>query len=263
MEYRVKLSQFEGPLDLLLHLIECAQVDIKDIFVASITQQYLEYMSQLSEIDMDTASEFLTMAATLVYIKSRSLLPKLPKDEALEEDPEVVLMRQLREYKEYKSLSVELAKLFDISQGRYTRLREEVFQAEPPVCFVEGVPMELYAALRDVLTKERKQSAVPHVHEVTAEQFTIRGEANRLREYMRGKTRVVFDELFDSDAPKLQIIVIFMTLLDMIANREIRIKQSAPFEKITFYVNELIHDDENVDYMDEVDCEIEKLEERE
>ena len=263
MEYRVKLSQFEGPLDLLLHLIECAQVDIKDIFVASITQQYLEYMSQLSELDMDTASEFLTMAATLVYIKSRSLLPKPPKEETLDEDPEVVLMRQLREYKEYKSLSVELAKLLDASQGRYTRLREEVFQSEPPVCFVEGVPIELYAALRDALTKERKQNAAPHVHEVTAEQFTIRGEANRLRAYMRGKTRVAFEELFDLNAPKIQIIVVFMALLDMIANREIKIRQIAPFEKITFYVNALIHDDENVDYMDEYDYNSEKLEEQE
>ncbi|MEL7608546.1 MAG: segregation/condensation protein A [Bacillota bacterium] len=263
MEYRVRLSQFEGPLDLLLHLIESAQVDIKDIFVASITQQYLEYMSQLSELDMDTASEFLTMAATLVYIKSRSLLPKPPKEETMEEDPEVVLMRQLREYKEFKSLSAELARLLETSQGRYTRLREEVFQAEPPVSFAEGVPMELYAALRDALTKEHKENAAPHVHEVSAEQFTIRGEANRLREYMRGKSRVTFDELFDSSAPKLQIIIVFMALLDMIANREIRIRQSAPFEKITFYVNALIHDDENVDYMDEIDYNSEKLEERE
>ena len=96
MSYEVKLSRFEGPLDLLLHLIEQAEVDIKDIFISEITSQYLEYMSQIDELDMDTASEFLTMAATLVYIKSRSLLPRPPKENTEEEeDPAEALIRQL------------------------------------------------------------------------------------------------------------------------------------------------------------------------
>ena len=81
MAYQVHLKQFDGPLDLLLHLIEQAEVDIKDIFISEITTQYLAYMAQVDELDMDTASEFLTMAATLVYIKSRSLLPRPPKEE--------------------------------------------------------------------------------------------------------------------------------------------------------------------------------------
>ncbi|MBQ3132506.1 MAG: segregation/condensation protein A, partial [Clostridia bacterium] len=100
MSYEVKLSRFEGPLDLLLHLIEQAEVDIKDIFISEITSQYLEYMNQIEELDMDTASEFLTMAATLVYIKSRSLLPRPPKETTEEEeDPAEALIRQLREYR--------------------------------------------------------------------------------------------------------------------------------------------------------------------
>ena len=87
MAYEVNLKEFQGPLDLLLHLIEQAEVDIKDIFISEITAQYLEYMGQIDTLDMDTASEFLTMAATLVYIKSRSLLPKPPKENTEEEDP--------------------------------------------------------------------------------------------------------------------------------------------------------------------------------
>lgn len=94
MAYEVNLKEFQGPLDLLLHLIEQAEVDIKDIFISEITAQYLEYMGQIDTLDMDTASEFLTMAATLVYIKSRSLLPKPPKENTEEEDPADALIRQ-------------------------------------------------------------------------------------------------------------------------------------------------------------------------
>ena len=97
MAYEVNLKEFQGPLDLLLHLIEQAEVDIKDIFISEITAQYLEYMGQIDTLDMDTASEFLTMAATLVYIKSRSLLPKPPKENTEEEDPADALIRQLRD----------------------------------------------------------------------------------------------------------------------------------------------------------------------
>ena len=90
MPYTVQLQQFEGPLDLLLHLIEEAELDVKDIFVSEITAQYLSYMEQLDELDMDTASEFLSMAATLLYIKSRQLLPRPPKEDDAEEDPEIL-----------------------------------------------------------------------------------------------------------------------------------------------------------------------------
>ena len=99
-EYRVSLSQFEGPLDLLLHLIEKAEVNIEDIFVSEITAQYLAMMDDLSELDMDRASSFLTVAAQLLLIKSRSLLPRPPVESEDEEDPETQLIRQLREYKE-------------------------------------------------------------------------------------------------------------------------------------------------------------------
>ena len=105
MEYRVHLKQFDGPLDLLIHLIEKAEVDIKDIFVSEITSEFLSYMTELDELDMEQASEFLTVAATLVYAKSRSLFPPVLKEtdgDETEEDPGEALIRQLREYKAFK-----------------------------------------------------------------------------------------------------------------------------------------------------------------
>ena len=103
MAYYISLKQFEGPLDLLLTLITKAKVDICDIFVSEITEQYLQSMEGISELDMDTASEFLTMAATLIEIKSRALLPRMPEpEEEGEETPEQALIRRLQEYKAYK-----------------------------------------------------------------------------------------------------------------------------------------------------------------
>ncbi|MFR6571835.1 MAG: segregation and condensation protein A [Christensenellales bacterium] len=109
MAYAFKLESFEGPLDLLLHLIAKAQVDIKDIFVSEITDQYLAYLEQMEQLDMEQASEFLTMAATLLNIKSRSLLPKPEAPE--EEDPEALLILQLEEYKKIKQASLVLQEM--------------------------------------------------------------------------------------------------------------------------------------------------------
>ena len=125
MAYEVHLKEFDGPLDLLLHLIEQAKVDIKDIFISEITNQYLSLMEELDELDMDTASEFLTMAATLVYIKSRSLLPKPPKEAEEEEDPEEALVRQLKEYKLFKQAGEKLNELSAGMRGLFSRLREQ------------------------------------------------------------------------------------------------------------------------------------------
>ena len=130
MAYEVHLKEFDGPLDLLLHLIEQAKVDIKDIFISEITNQYLSLMEELDELDMDTASEFLTMAATLVYIKSRSLLPKPPKEAEEEEDPEETLVRQLKEYKLFKQAGEKLNELSAGMRGVFSRLPEEF--ALPP-----------------------------------------------------------------------------------------------------------------------------------
>ena len=111
MDYRIHLKQFDGPLDLLLHLIERADLDIKDIYVSQITSEFLGYMSELDELDMDAASEFLTVAATLVYMKSRSLFPAVKPENEEEEDPGEALIKQLQEYKRLKEASENMREL--------------------------------------------------------------------------------------------------------------------------------------------------------
>ena len=128
MEYRVHLKQFDGPLDLLIHLIEKAEVDIKDIFVSEITSEFLSYMTELDELDMEQASEFLTVAATLVYAKSRSLFPPVLKEtdgDETEEDPGEALIRQLREYKAFKEAAKTMRELAHEAYGMRTKPPEE------------------------------------------------------------------------------------------------------------------------------------------
>lgn len=253
MNYEVKLSTFQGPLDLLLHLIERAELDIKDIFLSQITNQYLNYMKQTDELDMETASEFLSMAATLVYIKSRSLLPCPPREDCGEEaeDPETALLRQLKEYKAFKEASAQLQVLMEDASARFTKLPEELFLPEPEIQWTKGVPEELYAAFCELLYRTREEPQLHPLNEVQAERFTIRAESARLRSLLRERSSVGFMELVEPKTPRIQLIVVFLSLLEMIARGEVSVNQARPFAPITVRVVQLINDDEDLDYMDE------------
>lgn len=252
MEYRFKLQQFDGPLDLLLHLIEEAQVDIRDIFVSEITAQYLSYMDDLRKLDMDKASEFLTMAATLLYIKSRSLLPKIPRADETELDPEEALILQLREYKAFKRMGESLSHMRENMKGAYKKLPEEFPLLPGEIHFLEANIDALYGAFLTLLKKEGGEDAkAVRFHEVRADQFTVRRQISMLREKLALHAKLAFEELFDGKATKLECIVTFMALLDMLVRGEISIKQSAPYGRITIYAKNLLDDYDDAEYMDE------------
>ena len=226
MAYEVHLSQFEGPLDLLLHLIEQAKVDIKDIFISEITAQYLALMGEVDELDMDTASEFLIMAATLVYIKSRSLLPRPPREDPEgEKDPEA---------------------------RAYTRLPEEFVLPPQEYSLEQATSVELYEAFFAVLNRETPEPAVPSpLHQVKGDIFTIRRQLKKIRSVLSAQGRVTFEALFDEASEKLEKIVTFMALLDMIMRNEITLRQSMPYGTITIIAASLLSNDDDVEYMDE------------
>ena len=251
MAYEVHLKEFDGPLDLLLHLIEQAKVDIKDIFISEITNQYLSLMEELDELDMDTASEFLTMAATLVYIKSRSLLPKPPKEAEEEEDPEEALVRQLKEYKLFKQAGEKLNELSAGMRGVFSRLPEE-FALPPQEYELEQATAELFAAFMDVLNREEPESSIPEIaKKVDADKYTVRTQLVKIRAKLKEGASVTFEELFEATSVKLEKIVTFMALLEMIARQEILLKQSTPYGRITITAYNLKEDDADAEYMDE------------
>lgn len=253
MAYQVHLKQFDGPLDLLLHLIEQAEVDIKDIFISEITTQYLAYMAQVDELDMDTASEFLTMAATLVYIKSRSLLPRHPKEEEEGEDPAETLIRQLREYKAIKLAGQRLQELEQAARGMYTKLPEEFLLPPQEVVWEGGTREGLFETFLELLHKrELAQENAIQDQEVRADTFTVRTQLGKLRNLLREKSQVEFWQLFPPNTCKLEMIVTFMALLDMLTRGEVHIQQNQPYAPIRILRGNLLgEDDQGATYMDE------------
>ena len=196
MAYSVHLSQFDGPLDLLLHLIEQAKVDIEDIFVSEITSQYLAYMAEAEQLDMDAASEFLTMAATLLYIKSRQLLPRPPKEEDAEEDPAILLIRQLRDYKAFKEASASLQTLFDAARHAHTRLPEDVPLPEKDVQLTGATMDGLYGAFLTMLRRARPdETPETHAPRVSPDTYTVRRQMTHIRSALLENGEMAFEDI--------------------------------------------------------------------
>jgi len=234
MPYIVSLKQFDGPLDLLLTLISHAKVDIQDIFVSEITEQYLESMKLVDELDMDSASEFLQMAATLLEIKSRAMLPKPPKPE--EEGaltPEEELIRQLTEYKQFKEISARMHTLEEEARALMTKLPEE-YPLPPPNIEITGLTLEKLAkAFKKVLDRAEKKEENDQLasREIRRDSFTVAGcMAFISRRLRKGSCR--FDELFGESFTREEVITMFLAILEMAKLNRLRIEQNSAYDEI-------------------------------
>ena len=234
MPYIVSLKQFDGPLDLLLTLISSAKLDIKDIFVSEITEQYLDSMRLVDELDMDAASEFLQMAATLLEIKSRSMLPKPPKPEeegAL--SPEEELIRQLTEYKHFKEVSARMHQLEEEARALLTKLPEE-YPLPPPNIEITGLTLDRLAqAFRRVLARAEahEQNEAMASREIRRDSFTVAGcMATISRKLRRGSFR--FLELFEEDFTKEEVVTMFLAVLELTRLNRLKIDQKSAYSDI-------------------------------
>lgn len=234
MPYIVSLKQFDGPLDLLLTLISNAKIDIQDIFVSQITEQYLESMKLVDELDMDSASEFLQMAATLLEIKSRAMLPKPPKPEDPDElSPEEALIRQLEEYRQFKEVSARMKELEQEARALMTKLPEE-YPLPPPTIEITGLTLEkLIRAYKRVLERAAKADAADLLanREIRRDSFTVAGCMARISRRIR-KGSCTFSELFAEDYTKQEIVTMFMALLELIKLNRLRVQQDSAYEDI-------------------------------
>jgi segregation and condensation protein A len=213
--YTVKLEMFEGPLDLLLHLIKKHEIDLYNIEVARITDQYLEYLARARDLNLDIAGEFLVMAATLIYLKSRLLLPPEERAELEEEeaiDPQAELVRQLIEHERFQKVG-ELLALRPVL-GRDVFQRPVVEQA--PGEFVPPARPLTVADLVDALERLALRRSTTLAHEVGSERWTLRDGLEMVLDYLRVARRASFDELFPEDASRGRIIVTFLALLELI-----------------------------------------------
>ncbi|MBQ2817174.1 MAG: segregation/condensation protein A [Clostridia bacterium] len=229
----IRLDQFEGPLDLLLHLIHDAKIDIQDIFISNITDQYLEAVAQAQSMDMDTASEFLAMAATLIEIKSRAMLPKPPVLEPDEESPEDELIRRLIEYKAYKDASLKLSVFQNDARGNLTRLPEELVEPDAVLDMKDLTAQALFDAFQRMLIRIQNQSAASiGTREIRREQFSVTECMMRIQSAIKLKGRVRFEELFSDEPVKEEVVSVFIALLELIKLEKLVVEQDKTFGEI-------------------------------
>ena len=235
MTYVVKLEQFEGPLDLLLYLIQREEMDIYDIPIARITEQYLQHIEMMERLDLNIAGDFLVMAATLLRIKARLLLPvQRPGDES-DEDPRAELVQRLLEYKKFKEAAQTMEAREHERLRTYTRpldpaLLEEAKQHGDEEIFEVNLP-QLMTALQGVL---RRFEAVV-THEVVLETVSLEERTAWLRDRLRQATRLRFGEVFEDARTRLEVIVTFMALLELIKARVLRAHQAGSFSELWLF----------------------------
>ena len=235
--YQVKLDSFEGPLDLLIHLIRTNEVNVYDIPIALITEQYLGFIALMQELNLDVAGEFLVMAATLIHIKSRTLLPRpdpSQDDMGLEEDPREALVRRLLEHQKYKAAAELLHERETVRGAQFMRPDASVAEAagdeyEPEL---EIDLFSLLAAFKGVLERANRR---PHMV-LPPEQISIEKRIHQLLDRLSETDACGFEELFaDGDGSRPFMIVTFLALLEMIRLKLIRVFQSGGFGPIRVY----------------------------
>ncbi len=235
-EYKVRLEMFEGPLDLLLYLIKRDEIDIYDIPIERITKQYLEFMSLFKMLDLDVAGEFVEMAAKLIYIKSRSLLPvsvQPAEEEADEADPRWDLVRQLLEYKKFKEAAAHLSVREVAREGIFQRVVEQpdTSAVERPLGDVSV--FDLINAFNKIL--KRLEDKPENLAEIFEENFSVADKIDLILKLMSPGTPLKFTELFTSSASRGEIVVTFLAMLELIRLKQLRFVQPEPFAEIEVF----------------------------
>ncbi len=234
MPLNIKLQVFEGPLDLLLHLIEKAEVDIYDIPIAEIADQYIEYLHMMQQFDLEVASEFLVMAATLLEIKSRMLLPKPKKEDsnAEELDPREELIQKLIEYKKYKEFSTLLKDKLNIYEKVFYKLPEPIESYIPDYTSLTGLTLDMLTQSLETILQKNSKRKKSSVREIYRDAITIEEKMLAISQMLTSRPFFYFDDLFEDDISKYEIIVTFMALLELIKIQSIHIEQENSFERI-------------------------------
>jgi segregation and condensation protein A len=231
--YNVRLDVFEGPLDLLLYLIRKEEIDIYDIPIARITEQYLHYLDMMRLLDLNFAGEFLAVAATLVYIKSRMLLPPEERTEEEEEpveDPRAELVRQLVEYKQFKDVSTDLQEMETEHQSTFRRHDTSVPFPEAVERPLNDVSMlDLLSAFSQALERAAKRKGI---HEIAEEEVSVFEQIEMILARLRKAREILFQTLFPEGASRARIVATFLALLELIRTRKVLAVQEQPFAEI-------------------------------
>lgn len=228
----ILIGDFEGPLDLLLHLIKKSKMEIFDIEISKITEEYIKYINSMKELNLDIASEYLVMASELIEIKSKKLLPiKEEKEDEEDINPEEELKRRLIEYKKYKESTEVFRNLEEKRSYYYTKSPENMKKYS-----LEKLENDGNVSLFDLLDAfqkllERREASKPRNTKIARKEMSVKERVVKIRDILRAKKKVSFIELFD-DFSKPYVVVTFLSVLEMVKGREINIKQDNNFGDI-------------------------------
>ena len=230
-DYKVQLEVFEGPLDLLLYLIKRDELDIYDIPIELITKQYMQYLDVMKMLDLSIAGEFLVMAATLMMIKSRMLLPveDRPELEAEEDDPRWDLVRQLVEYKKFKDAADHLEDLALRREDIFIREGEHIeLGPEPEVALQDVSIFDLITAFQEALKRAKKEDLT----EIFTDQYTVAQKVDFLTSLLREQKRAKLTDIFVGMRHRYEMVCTFLAILELIRMRQLRAMQTGPFGEI-------------------------------
>ena len=233
MEYKFLINDFEGPLDLLLHLIKKNNVDICDIKISDITKQYLDYLEEMENLDLNIASEYLALAAELIEMKSLVLLPKPEfSDDEYEEDPRENLIKRLIEYKKIKESTPKLKELEEERKKLYTKVASNMKQYQDENQKTDFNDIDLDCLL-NAFSKflERKEEEKPLNTKITKKEYSVSKRSREIKSLLRTKQKINFEELFEIQT-KEYIVVTFLSILALAKKQELIIKQDNNFSNI-------------------------------
>jgi len=232
-EYKVKLEVFEGPLDLLLYLIKKEEIDIHDVSIERITTQYLEYIETFRMLNIDLASEFIVMAANLMYIKSRTLLPRSeqpPEEDAEEDDPRWELIRQLIEYKKFKDAAGFLARQEEDQSARFAHRPDRPDPAESAP--TELAPASIFDLIRAFQNVLKRFEEAHEIQEIVEARFTVADKIDMLISTVAPGQSIRFEDLFAEATSRTEVIVTFLALLELMKMNEFEVAQRGLFDEI-------------------------------
>ena len=231
------LKQFDGPLDLLLHLISKAKIEPQDIFVSEITEQYIQLLHQADDFDMEEASEFIQMAALLVEIKSRRLLPKPPKEAEQEDDPEQVLIHQLEAYKQFKESASRMAEFEKCALDIFGKLPEELPPPEPIIEW-HGLTLEgLWKALLSVTDRKPREvtdSVIFRTRDIHRDMFSVDECIETIQSQVKFGKRE-FSSFFSTNPTREEAVTLFLAMLELLKQGKIHVAQDATFGRMIVY----------------------------
>ena len=231
--YSVHLDNFEGPLDLLLFLIKQEEIDIYDIPIAVITKQYLEYIELMQSLDLEVAGEYLVMAATLLHIKSRMLLPQeVVEDDVEQEDPRQELVRRLLEYRQFKEVALSLSEREESQRHVFLRSASPVEEGGEDMEPLQRVTLfDLLAAFRQALQRSAERPFYP----IEQSALSAEEKIEEISSLLSGREKILFWDLFASQCTRAALVVTFLALLEMIRKRSIIVKQTQLFGDIWIF----------------------------